>query len=132
MDKKQKYGLMLFCALGICLMIGMGMYMKREACVKKVDGFDADYTYYDRSLSARDFAQFGYESTYEEIMECVGMPNGVIGSGIIRPYYELEDGRFVICVGWDKINYIFIANHECLEDYLLPQQGSWKLQNNQK
>jgi len=118
----QKYGLVLFCALSICLMIGMGMYMKRAACVKMVCNFKTDYTYYGRSLSASDFEQFDYGSTSGEIIERLGMPNGTIGSGIIRPYYELADGRFVICGGWDKIMYISIVNHECHEYYLLPPE----------
>ncbi|MBD5451715.1 MAG: hypothetical protein HDR25_03635 [Lachnospiraceae bacterium] len=94
--------------------------MKRTACAKMVSGFNADYTYYERSLSVSDFEQFDYDSTYKEIMEQLGMPNGTIGSGTIRPYYELKDGRFVICGGWDKIMYISIVNFECHEYYLLP------------
>lgn len=120
MDKKQKYSLLLLGFLSIYLAVEMGKYMERTACVKKVHNFEADYTYYDRILSDIDFEQFDYNSTYEEVVERIGFENGTIGSGIIHPYYELKDGRFVICSGWDKINYISIVNHECHEYYLLP------------
>lgn len=46
----------------------------------------------------------------------------MIGSGILRSYYELEDGRFAVCSGWDKIIYISIVNHECHEYYVLPPE----------
>jgi len=56
-------------------MAGMGKHMKRAACVKMVRDFKADYTYYGRSLSVSDFEQFDYDSTFGEIIECLGMPN---------------------------------------------------------
>lgn len=120
MDKKQKYRWLILCVLSICLMAGMGKHYEKTASAKMVYGFKADYTYYERSLSVSDFEQFDYDSTYEELTEHIGLPNGTIGSGQIRPYYELEDGRFVICDGWDKIRHISIVNQECHEYYLLP------------
>lgn len=68
LDKKQKYRWLILCILSICLMVGMGKYMKRAACAKMVCGFKADYTYYKRSLSVKDFEQFDYDSTYDELL----------------------------------------------------------------
>jgi len=48
------------------------------------------------------------------------LENGTIGSGILRSYYELEDGRFVICGVWGNGLYFSVVNHEDHEYYLLP------------
>lgn len=69
---------------------------KRKPCDIRVNDRITGYTYFDRSLSVSDFEQFDYNTTYEDLVDCIGLPNGTIGSGIARPYYELNDGRFVI------------------------------------
>ena len=95
----------------------IGKYVERTSKHIKVCGHIADHTYYDRKLSVADFEQFDYNSTYDDIVDRIGLENGTLGSGILRPYYELEDGRFVICGVGD---YISIVNHENHEYYLLP------------
>ncbi len=121
MDKKQKLGLLLFCFLSIGLMVGIGKYMERAACAKMIRGYVADYAYCDRSLSVSDFEQFDYDSTYEEMIERLGMPNGLLYISMALPYYELKDGRFVVCSFTEK-TYIYIANNESIEYFLLPPQ----------
>ena len=75
MGKKfaDSFWLLLFCFLSIGLMVGIGKYMERAACAKMIRGYEADYAYYDRSLSVSDFEQFDYDSTYEEMIERLGM-----------------------------------------------------------
>ncbi|MDE7000491.1 MAG: hypothetical protein K2P73_09375 [Lachnospiraceae bacterium] len=102
------------------------MVMIAVKCVKrtsgniKVYGHITDYTYYDRRLSVSDFEQFDHNSTYRDIVDRIGLENGTIGSGILRSYYELEDGRFVICGVWGNGLYFSVVNHEDHEYYLLP------------
>ena len=120
MNKKQKFRLLVFCVLFICIMLKVGEYIKETAQVKTVRGFEADYTYYDRRLSVSDFEQFDHNSTYRDIVDRIGLENGTIGSGILRSYYELEDGRFVICGVWGNGLYFSVVNHEDHEYYLLP------------
>ncbi len=105
-----------------CMVIIAGKYVKPTLRDIKVCGHIVNHTYYDRNLSAADFEQFDYNSTYEDIVDRIGLENGTIGSGILRPYYELEDGRFVICGVWSERNYISIVNHENHEYYLLPPE----------
>lgn len=119
MNKKQKIRLLVFCVLFICIMLKIGEYIKETAQVKTVRGFEADYTYYDRRLSVGDFEQFGYDSTYEEISECLGAPNGSVSTNMSLPYYELKDGRFAVC-SYTQKKFIYIANDKNIEYYLLP------------
>ncbi len=94
--------------------------VKRTSGNIKVYGHITDYTYYDRRLSVSDFEQFDHNSTYRDIVDRIGLENGTIGSGILRSYYELEDGRFVICGVWGNGLYFSVVNHEDHEYYLLP------------
>lgn len=119
MNKKHTYRLVLICVLIICIVAVTGRYAERIAQYKTVRGFAADYTYYDRKLSVKDFEQFGYDSTYEEIIERLGMPNGSVSTNRSLPYYELKDGRFAVCSFTQKI-FIYIANNKNIEYYLLP------------
>ena len=96
-------------------------YRIKHTNSKAVRNIETIYTYYDRSLSVGDFEQFDYDTTYEEMVECLGEPNGWVGSGIMRPYYELDDGRFAICHCFVKGNMesISIVNRKHFEYALL-------------
>ena len=106
-------------------MVGIGKYMERAACAKMIRGYEADYAYCDRSLSVSDFEQFDYDSTYEEMIERLGMPNGLLYISMSLPYYELKDGRFAVCSFSEK-KFIYIANNENIEYYLLPAKSKQK------
>ncbi len=114
------------CWLCLCGFLSICVVMIAVKCVKrtsgniKVYGHSTDYTYYDRKLSVTDFEQFDHNNTYEDIVDRIGLENGTIGSGVPRAYYELEDGRFVICLVWGNELYISVVNHEDHEYYLLP------------
>lgn len=118
--RKKIYWLCLCGFLSICVVMIAVKCVKRTSGNIKVYGHITDYTYYDRKLSVTDFEQFDHNSTYEDIVDRIGLENGTIGSGILRSYYELEDGRFVICLVLGNGLYISVVNHENHEYYLLP------------
>ncbi len=72
-------------------------YVEKNADTKIVCGSVANYTYYDRKITVADFLQFDHNSTYEEMVECLGKENGRYGYGGAWPYYELSDGTYAIC-----------------------------------
>lgn len=76
---------------------GIAVYMKRGINSRMVYKNVVGYTYYDRKLTAEDFLQFDYSTTYDEMIECLGEENGNWGSGMTYPYYELCDGTYAIC-----------------------------------
>ena len=118
--RKKIYWLCLCGFLSICVVMIAVKCVKRTSENIKVYGHITDYTYYDRKLSVTDFEQFDHNSTYEDIVDRIGLENGTIGSGVPRAYYELEDGRFVICLVLGNGLYISVVNHENHEYYLLP------------
>lgn len=71
-----------------------------------IAGYQYDYIHYDRKLTIDDFKQFGYESTCKEIVECLGEENGNIGSGNFYPYYEADNGKYVIIRFWPELDSI--------------------------
>lgn len=118
--RKKIYWLCLCGFLSICVVMIAVKCVKRTSGNIKVYGHITDYTYYDRKLSVTDFEQFDHNSTYEDIVDRIGLENGTIGSGVPRAYYELKDGRFVICLVWGNGLCISVVNHENHEYYLLP------------
>ncbi len=118
--RKKIYWLCLCGFLSICVVMIAVKCVKRTSENIKVYGHITDYTYYDRKLSVTDFEQFDHNSTYEDIVDRIGLENGTIGSGVPRAYYELEDGRFVICLVLGNGLCISVVNHENHEYYLLP------------
>ena len=118
--RKKIYWLCLCGFLSICVVMIAVKCVKRTSGNIKVYGHITDYTYYDRRLSVSDFEQFDHNSTYRDIVDRIGLENGTIGSGILRSYYELEDGRYVICGVWGNGLYFSVVNHEDHEYYLLP------------
>lgn len=68
--------------------------------MKMVCGKEVEYKHYNRKLTVKDFELFDYNTTYEDVLKKVGKPNGIWGYGVGHPYYELNDGRFVVCNFW--------------------------------
>ena len=61
-----------------------------------VVGYFSGYKYINRSLQLDDFKEITLGTTYETIVEQLGEENGMVGSGILWPYYQLRDGSCVI------------------------------------
>lgn len=77
---------------------GITIYIKRRIDSRMVCGLVTDYTYYDRKLTAEDFLQFDYNTTYEEMIECLGeeMDDGDMGQHILITNYVAESMLFAI------------------------------------
>lgn len=60
-----------------------------------VSGAFVSYKYIDRKLSLDYFYKLDSTSTYEQIVDEIGEPNGEFGSGMIYKYYEIEDDLYV-------------------------------------
>lgn len=89
--------------------------------MKMVCGKNVEYEYFDRKLTIKDFELFDYNSTYEEVLKKVGEPNGIWGYDVGHPYYELSDGRFVVCNFWldEYTIWIKVGNKKIFEYELL-------------
>ena len=56
----------------------------------------ASYEYIDREVNIDYFYNLDGNTTYEEIQNEIGKPNGVMGSGITTPYYQVGNQYVVI------------------------------------
>lgn len=66
-----------------------------DQAIVKVRGWDLEYTVSGRSLSTEDFEAIELGSSLDEIEEKLGKPDGWVGSGILWPFYVLEDNSAV-------------------------------------
>lgn len=102
-----------------CLLIG------RNEKIEMVAGYEYEYKHFKRRLTIDDFRQFGYETTYSEVVETVGEENGDIGENYFYPYYELGDGTYVIIyfnsMG-GSIGGISVADKKEILYFLLPRK----------
>lgn len=84
----------------ICLAILLAglMIKSRNTTVlyEGVAGHPCDYTRIERDLTLDDFKYITLDMTYEKITSEIGEPNGMVGNGIVWPYYQLNDGSCVI------------------------------------
>lgn len=98
MKKKLSIGIftLLFCMLLCYKIVGdeKNNMIDKNAVLKTYSV--ATYTPYDRTLTLNDFSQVKIKSFYDDMVEKLGEPSGFLGSGIVRPYYELSDGSCII------------------------------------
>ncbi|MDE7273773.1 MAG: hypothetical protein K2N95_12055 [Lachnospiraceae bacterium] len=62
----------------------------------------ASYEYIDREVSIDYFYNLNSNTTYEEIENEIGKPNGAMGSGITILYYQVENQYVVIWFARDE------------------------------
>lgn len=56
----------------------------------------ATYENIDRELDIEYFYDLNCNTTYQEIENEIGKPNGGMGSGLVRPYYQVGDQYVVM------------------------------------
>lgn len=109
--------------IDIIILIFIFLFFRGNKLEKMIEGCEYDYEYYDRKLTINDFKEFGYDSTYGEVCEKIGGENGNVGSGNFYPYYELNDGTYVIIRFYPSLNHIRsidIADKNAILYSLLP------------
>lgn len=62
-----------------------------DKTVIRIAGWDVEYIISDRSLGTEDFEDLELGSSLDDIEKKLGKPDGWVGSGILRPFYVLEN-----------------------------------------
>jgi len=70
--------------------------VKDEIIMKTVYNFNVEHKEIDRELTRESFHDIKYGSSLIEIEEIFGEPNGWLGTGVLAPYYSLEDKEYAI------------------------------------
>ena len=78
--------------------IGAGLRQKEMENMRtdKVGGLIATWKYVEREIDLDYFYQIDNATTYKQMEEAIGEPNGVRGSGLIFPYYQIDNNLFVV------------------------------------
>lgn len=122
MALKRKIGKIIVTVFAVIVFMIFLIKGNLEENTKQICGIETAYTYYDRKLSAEDFQNFTHDTTYDEMVDKLGPPNEFWGYGSAWPYYELSNGKFVICICSDTIDKIFLANRNERESVILPDK----------
>lgn len=86
-------------------------------------GAIASYEHIERSLEKSDFADIEIGEDISAVRERIGKPNGIAGSGLSDPYYELNSGQYILirCAWQDygkvgKVSGVYLVDGKnCLE-----------------
>ena len=126
--------ILFFTIFSVLIACGTNNYLKKNADKKTVYNRQASYKYYERKLTVKDFEQLDYTTTYKEMVEKLGEPNGSGGEGWVWDYYELEDGCFVICFyfGGGNLKQLSVVTGTELKYVLLPAKLIPKSQEQKK
>lgn len=93
-----------------------------------IAGLLASYKYIDRDIELEYFYELDNTSTYEQILEEIGEPNGQVGSGIVYKYYEIDDNLYVIIdfsgsenKPFDRVRSIRSCSQDEILDWIYPR-----------
>lgn len=92
------------------------LYKQKEdnSNMVSVMGMIAPYKSFERELYSDYFRNIKKGTTLEDIEKDIGEPNGWFGSGIVRPYYEVKDDKYVI------LYLDFEGTHEIMDISICP------------
>ena len=102
--KKSLHIIIVFFIIGSIMMLFTKIIIKNKSYMKKEDscnmikvmGILAPYKCFDREVYDDYFRSLKKGTSLKNIINDVGEPNGWFGSGIVRPYYEVEDDKLVV------------------------------------
>lgn len=94
----------------------------------QVGGLMATWEYIEREIDLEYFYQLDNTTTYEQIEEEIGKPNGYRGSGLVLPYYQINKNSFVVLTfsldeygKYDKVGTIYVCNKNEMLEKIYPQ-----------
>lgn len=103
----MKRNMLLLAFIGICF-LGILCYARShgdrsgETGAIMVGGLPASYESIDRELDINYFYGLARGTTYQEIEEEIGRPNGGRGSGLVRSYYQVGEQYVVMDFSLDE------------------------------
>ena len=87
--------LLVLSCIGACILnVTKSTSMKIEPIL--IGNMVASYEYIDREVNIDYFYNLDGNTTYEEIQNEIGKPNGAMSSGITTPYYQVGNQYVVI------------------------------------
>lgn len=134
MNKIKKKSVFTSIFLFVILAFLFKIYRERTVDMKVVLGRETEYKYFERRLTVKDFEDFNYDTTWNEFIEKIGQPNGTCAFGNPYPYYELNNGKFIVCqfLKENQINQIRLCNESRMYEYFLLPPRLFEMTKEQK
>lgn len=105
MKKKIIFGMLVFIIIVLISFVIVYKNLKEESMGTQaiiIGNMIASYKYIDRNLDLAYFYDLNVNTTYKEMVNEIGKPNGAIGSGITIPYYKVGNQYVVIWFASDE------------------------------
>lgn len=101
MRRSIKYIIAISIVLLAVIGIILGIHAKYERNAEgiraiMVQGLIASWEYIERDISLDYFYQLDNTTTYRQIVEEIGEPNGGRGSGLVLPYWQIDNNLFAV------------------------------------
>lgn len=93
----------------------------------KIGGLVAWWVYIDREIDLDYFYELDGTTTYDQIVEEIGVPNGTLGFGLVLPYYQVDDLYVVISFSvdengeCDKVGMVELYSNDALIEKIYPR-----------
>lgn len=121
MKKRIIYTFAILITLFGAVIFGIGVKLHQKE-TGKVGGLIATWKYIEREINLEYFYQLDNTTTYQQIEEEIGEPNGARGSGLVFPYYQIDNNLYIVASfsldedgEYDKLGMLLL----CTEDEVL-------------
>lgn len=95
----------------------------------KVGGLIATWEYIEREINSDYFYQLDNTTTYKQIEEEIGEPNGKRGSGIVFPYYQIDNNLYAVISfsldedgKYDRVGMILLCTKDEVLEKIYPKE----------
>lgn len=120
--------IVLFIVIVFCIINELSRRGRNDMKMVQVGGLMATWEYIEREIDLEYFYQLDNTTTYEQIEEEIGKPNGYRGSGLVLPYYQINKNSFVVLTfsldeygKYDKVGTIYVCNKNEMLEKIYPQ-----------
>lgn len=118
--------------LFIAIILGIGVILNHKEVynmrTNKVGGLIATWKYIERDIDLNYFYQLDNTVTYKQIEKEIGEPNGARGSGLICPYYQINDNLYVVVSysldeegEYNKVGMLFLCTRDKVLEKIYPR-----------
>ncbi|MBD5534712.1 MAG: hypothetical protein HDQ99_03420 [Lachnospiraceae bacterium] len=132
MKKSAIYVWMILIILFGVIILGIGVKFSQKEVnsmrTGKVGGLMATWKYVEREIDLEYFYQLDNTTTYKQIEEEIGEPNGERGSGLIFPYYQVDSDLYVVVSfsldeegKYDKVGMLLLCNKDEVLEKIYPR-----------
>ena len=127
MKKRILYAFAILITLFGAIILGIGAKSHQKE-TGKVGGLIATWKYIEREINLEYFYQLDNTTTYQQIEEEIGEPNGSRGSGLIFPYYQIDNNLYVVASfslnedgRYDKVGMLLLCTQDEVIEKIYPR-----------